>query len=79
VNVGSPGSACAAMAQIAAESTPPERNAPTGTSLRKCAPTESRSAVRMRSGVSADGDLAGRRTGRQYRNDSTGPPGLAVR
>ena len=60
-----PGLAWAAIAQMAAESTPPDRNAPSGTSLRRWAVTESRSAARMRSGVSAAGDLAGRSTGRQ--------------
>ena len=35
VNVSMPGRVSAASAQIADESTPPDRNAPTGTSLRK--------------------------------------------
>ena len=61
-----------------AESTPPDRNAPTGTSLRRCTATESRSAARILSGELDDGDLAGRSSGRQYRNTSTRPPGLAI-
>ena len=61
-----------------AESTPPERNAPTGTSLRRCTATESRSAARILSGELDDGDLAGRSSGRQYRNTSTRPPGRAI-
>jgi len=61
-----------------AESTPPDRKAPTGTSLRRCTATESRSAARIFSGEAEEGDLAGRNSGRQYRNTSTRPPGRAI-
>src|ERR1700758_4295222 len=74
-----PGLVSAAIAQIAAESTPPDRNAPTGTSLRRWAATEARSAASTRSGVSAAGDLADRSIGRQYRDGrSSGAPGRTV-
>ena len=61
-----------------AESTPPDRNAPTGTSLRRCTATESRSAARIFSGELDDGDRAGRSSGRQYLKTSTRPPGRAI-
>src|ERR1700722_17664960 len=60
---------------MAAESTPPDRNAPIGAALRRWALTEPRSAVSTRSGVSGAGDLADRSIGRQYLDGrSTGPP-----
>src|ERR1700756_4847358 len=74
-----PGLDSAGIAQIAAESTPPDRNAPTGTSLRRWAATEPRSAASTRSGVSGAGDLADRSTGRQYRDGrSSGAPGRSL-
>src|ERR1700727_3631440 len=75
-----PGFVSAASAQIAAESTPPDRNAPTGTSLRRWAATEPRSAASTRSGVSGEGDLPARSIGRQYRvGRSSGAPGRTSR
>src|ERR1700753_1482113 len=69
-----------ATAQPAAESTPPDRNAPTGTSLRRWAVTEPRSAASTSSGVSGAGDLADRSTGRQYLDGrSSGAPGRTTR
>ena len=63
---------------MVAESIPPERNAPSGTSLRMCTATESRTAARIFSGDFDDGDLAGRSSGRQYLKTSTLPPGRAI-
>src|SRR6202023_2507024 len=75
-----PGLDSAAIAQIAAESTPPDRKAPTGTSRRRWAATEPRSAASTRSGVSGAGDLAGRSIGRQYLvGRSSGAPGRTSR
>jgi hypothetical protein len=79
VKTGRPGQDSAASAQRVAESTPPDRNAPTGTSPRRCIRTESRSAARIFSGLLDEGDLAGRNSGRQYLNTSTRPPGRAIR
>src|ERR1700761_3798113 len=78
VKVSRPGEISAASAHSVAESTPPDRNAPAGTSLRRCTATESRSAVRIFSGEAEDGDRAGLSSGRQYRNTSTRPPGRAI-
>src|ERR1700742_3431583 len=75
-----PGLVSAAIAQMAAESTPPDKNAPTGTSLRRWAATEPRKAASTRSGVSGSGDRADRSTGRQYREGrSGGAPGRTTR
>ena len=78
MKVASPGIDSAASAHSVAESTPPDRNAPTGASLRRWTATESRSAARIFSGEADEGDLAGRSSGRQYRNTSTRPPGRAI-
>ena len=69
----------AAIAQMAAESTPPDRNAPTGTSLRRWAATEPRNAASTRSGLSGAGDRADRSIGRQYLDGrSSGAPGRTL-
>ena len=67
VNVSRSGRCSAASAQIAAESMPPDRNAPSGAWLRRWTATESRIAARIARGVDSLGWRAGRRSARQKR------------
>ena len=67
VNVSRSGRCSAASAQIAAESMPPDRNAPSGAWLRRWTAIESRIAARIARGVDSLGWRAGRRSARQKR------------
>ena len=62
-----PGRCSAASAQIAAESIPPDRKAPSGASLRRWTATESRRTSRIAGAESTAGAPAGRRSARQKR------------